>query len=368
MATQAKLLSNHYDALGLSPKASQDEIATAFAAALSKLAAQPMVAKLHLYEAFGILRQPEKRKAYDRSIGLVAEPVQTTFVVPSRGAFSFAVAAKQTEVEQRPNDVEAVELLQPPVAVSEPVEAAEREPSQAPAAARDPDEDELHQLVERIRADGRAEKAALQHSRRQPQDWRRLGIAAGALIVGAGLVGGIAGVSATGPSSPEEDASVSTSLPTPSAYLKGSAPSRDFDAEAEAQVRAENEAAARRVAALDRKVDRLIIPPELQAETPKPAALVANAKPEPAATATAAAVDPLAPEPETPPAVAARMPLPNATIARTIEKIGYPCGNVSSIAPVDAGGGVFKVSCSSGHASRAAPTAGRYRFKKWSGA
>ena len=51
-----------------------------------------------------------------------------------------------------------------------------------------------------------------------------------------------------------------------------------------------------------------------------------------------------------------------------IEKIGYPCGNVSSIAPVDAGGGVFKVSCSSGHAYRAAPTAGRYRFKKWGGA
>ena len=38
MASQAKLQSNHYDVLGLSPTASQDEIGGAFAAALSKLA------------------------------------------------------------------------------------------------------------------------------------------------------------------------------------------------------------------------------------------------------------------------------------------------------------------------------------------
>jgi hypothetical protein len=59
--------------------------------------------------------------------------------------------------------------------------------------------------------------------------------------------------------------------------------------------------------------------------------------------------------------------LPKAAIARTIQKIGYPCGGVSSVAAVDAGG-VFKVTCSSGHSYRAAPVGGRYRFKKWSGA
>jgi len=96
--------------------------------------------------------------------------------------------------------------------------------------------------------------------------------------------------------------------------------------------------------------------------------------PDPEETAEAeaplVAADPLAPE-ATPSASATieptRLPLPKATIARTIQKIGYPCGGVSSVAPVDAGG-VFKVTCSSGHSYRAAPVGGRYRFKKWTGA
>ena len=316
-----------------------------------------MVAKLHLYEAFGILRQPEKRRAYDRSIGLVAEPVPTTFVVPSRGAFSFAADARQQVVEQP--DVVQPEVVQPePVAIDEPPERTD---------GRVMGEAELHVLLERIRADGRAEKAALSSKPRRPQDWRRLGIAAGALIVGAGLVGGIAGVSGSAPE-PADGTSVNVPLPEPATSLTSSDPSGDFDAEAEAQVRAENLAAAKRMAALHRKIDQLIIPPEMQAETPKAPTKGAEARPEATPAVADTGVDPLAPKPEAETAVAAQMPLSKATIARTIEKIGYPCGDVASIATVDAGGGVFKVSCSSGHSYRAAPTAGRYRFKKWSGA
>ena len=350
MASQAGLLSNHYDVLGLSPSASQDEIGGAFARALARFAAHPVAAKLHLYEAFGVLREPDKRRAYDRSIGLEAEiPTHFTYLVPPGSGSTFSVAARAVSVEPEPvaAPVAAIETVRPTV---EHVEAEEAD---------------LRQLVETIRADGRAGKDALRRSERQPQDWRRMGIAAGALILGAGLIGGIAGVSANEPSS--EDVLADTP-PTPSAYLKGSAPSRDFDAEAEAQVRAENQAAARIAAPVknERTISPLLVPPELQGATvPKPAVVVAEAKPEPMAVASA--VDPLAPEPEAASAVtAARMPLPNATIARTIEKIGYPCGAVASIAPVE--GAVFKVNCSSGHAYRAAPTGGRYRFKKWSGA
>ena len=59
------------------------------------------------------------------------------------------------------------------------------------------------------------------------------------------------------------------------------------------------------------------------------------------------------------------MPLPNATIARTIEKIGYSCGTVASIAAVEgASPGVFKVTCSSGQNYQATPVNGRYHFRK----
>jgi hypothetical protein len=58
------------------------------------------------------------------------------------------------------------------------------------------------------------------------------------------------------------------------------------------------------------------------------------------------------------------MPLPGPVIARTISRIGYPCGEVASTSTGD-GPGVFKVTCTSGHSYRAAPVGGRYRFKRW---
>jgi hypothetical protein len=58
------------------------------------------------------------------------------------------------------------------------------------------------------------------------------------------------------------------------------------------------------------------------------------------------------------------MPLPKAVIARTIGRIGYPCGQVASTTAVDGASGAFKVTCTSGHSYRAAPVRGRYRFRR----
>lgn len=64
--------------------------------------------------------------------------------------------------------------------------------------------------------------------------------------------------------------------------------------------------------------------------------------------------------------VAATMPLPNRTIARTIDKIGYACGAVYSTASVEGGApGIFKVNCTSGQSFQASPVNGRYRFRRW---
>jgi hypothetical protein len=62
---------------------------------------------------------------------------------------------------------------------------------------------------------------------------------------------------------------------------------------------------------------------------------------------------------------AVALPLPDRTIARTIERIGYACGQVASTSAVDGASGVFKVTCTSGQAYQARPVGGRYHFRRW---
>lgn len=348
MASQAAGLSNHYEVLGISPTASRDEIGVAFERALGNFA-RPLSTTLHIYQAFEVLRQPDKRREYDRSIGLAPPPGPPQFLIRSQARAPFAVAARATESADHERELEPAVL---------PLEA---DVAAEPRKAADP---ALDELVDSILAEGRAEKAALRDAQRRPQDWRRIGIAAGVLMIGASVFGGLAGVSASGPATGE--AAVGAPRPSPSPYLAGSAPSAELGVNDEAPAGDEEPAAP----ATERKINPLVIPPEVEAAlaeraNPIPAAEAAS----PAEPASAPSVDPLAPEPaptatET---AAAELPLPKATIARTIQKIGYPCAGVSSVAPVN-GGGVFKVTCATGHSYRAAPVAGRYRFKKWSGA
>lgn len=61
-----------------------------------------------------------------------------------------------------------------------------------------------------------------------------------------------------------------------------------------------------------------------------------------------------------------RLPLPNALIARTIERIGYACGAVAEAVPVEGDGrGTYKLTCTSGRSYRASPVNGRYHFRRW---
>jgi hypothetical protein len=75
-----------------------------------------------------------------------------------------------------------------------------------------------------------------------------------------------------------------------------------------------------------------------------------------------AASDPLAPAPAE--VTSATMPLPNRVVARTIDRIGYRCGEVASTAAVEGSPGVFKVTCSSGQSYQASPVRGRYHFRR----
>ena len=410
MASPVRQLSNYYEVLGLSHDASQDEIAAAFERAMGNFA-RPLSATLRIYQAFEVLRQPDKRRAYDRSLGIARDARPRQFLIRSQqGAFTVAAQAsgkvepvmpvandrqKDTaavpapppqmpsprieaakpavkpfvaqpasaqEVAEAPQPMRTAETAAPDPAAGAPAEPFVLPEPRKPAASRD-----LEALVESIVAEGHAEKAALSSAERPPHDWRRIGIAAGALMVGAGILGGVAGVSGSGSGS--GDNAVDVALPPPSPYLAGSAPSEEYGLTGSDEVSAEDVAETARLAGStsERKVNPLVIPPEVEAAIAQRGdATPAANTPSPTEPA-APEVDPLAPQPEANSAETAQLPLPNATIARTIQKIGYPCGAVSSVAPAEAGG-VFRVTCSSGHSYRAAPTAGRYRFKKWGGA
>jgi hypothetical protein len=62
-----------------------------------------------------------------------------------------------------------------------------------------------------------------------------------------------------------------------------------------------------------------------------------------------------------------KVPLPEPVIARTIARIGYPCGSVVSSSRVDGGSAspTYKITCSSGAAYRASTVRGRLRFRQW---
>ena len=92
------------------------------------------------------------------------------------------------------------------------------------------------------------------------------------------------------------------------------------------------------------------------------------AQPAPADEASERPSGELAGEPAEPASRTAKLPLPDAVVARTIGRIGYACGQVASTVPMDGKApGTFKVTCTSGDSYRAAPVNGRYRFRRLGG-
>jgi hypothetical protein len=108
---------------------------------------------------------------------------------------------------------------------------------------------------------------------------------------------------------------------------------------------------------------RIRLPQQTAAAKPADAPAVQTAPEQ--TSPDALANDPLAPAPAASTAVPAAMPLPKSVIARTIERIGYPCGEVSStVASEGAGPGVYTVTCSSGQTYQGTPVHGRYHFRR----
>ena len=74
MSSTVKSRPNHYEVLGLTPAATGDEIAQAFARELGLLRPRPFGSLAEVTVAYETLRDRIKREAYDISLGLKPKP------------------------------------------------------------------------------------------------------------------------------------------------------------------------------------------------------------------------------------------------------------------------------------------------------
>jgi hypothetical protein len=173
-------------------------------------------------------------------------------------------------------------------------------------------------------------------------------LAAGGLLAGAAFIGGVAGLSVThNEETAQAEPGVTVALPEAKLQATGAAAAPapvegSIERGAEPHVRA--------------PVTRFASPAKPVEDQPVASGDQGSAPPDELAS------DPLAPQPAVQP-LAAKLPLPGSVVARTIERIGYSCGEVVAS---EAGGapGVFKVTCSSGQSYQATPVHGRYRFRR----
>jgi curved DNA-binding protein CbpA len=338
MASTVRSLSNHYDILRVPRAASGDEIVEAFAAEMRAARLRPDIPVARLAElsvAYETLRDPAKRRAYDSSLGpdRAPKPVVPSAAVPAEARVAAFIASslrdpvKPERTEAAPDPVP--QPPSPPVAEPAPPAAFEAAPARADGL-----------LIDRNRA-----------------------------TIGAGVAGLVILALAVSLPDKNPDRIAPSSAPVQAVTigLPPAAPVQDYVVPPEATLTSADEgtpAAAPKAeaqlapAAASEKVEEApASPPSVEVATVKKPSDPLAPLSQPAGTATL--------EPAPAAATTARLPLPNATIARTIERIGYACGSVASASAVDGAEGVFKVNCSSGDSYRAAPVGGRYHFRRW---
>jgi hypothetical protein len=301
MASTVKSRTNHYEVLGLAPSASDEEIGQAFAREIGRPRAFGGLAELGI--AFATLRDPIKRRAYDASLGLtVPEP---------------EVARERVE---RPRPAEA-----------------------APS---------LEQLIGQLHAAREAAQQDPRGAEDRPGRWSRTAATVGALVIGTMLLGTWAGLEARDDEdAPPAEHVATAKLPPPKPFMKSIVASKISLAEVPAQQAAAR--APRRIAHAES--------PQRPGPEDRLADIAQSLESGVAGDGTTEAAAAEAPSAQ---AAAASFPLPGKVVARTIERIGYACGEVASTSAVEGASGVYKVTCTSGHSYRAAPVGGRYRFRR----
>jgi hypothetical protein len=340
MVSAVKSRPSHYETLGLQPTAGSAEIARAFTREMSSFRPRAIGGLADVTIAYETLRDPIRRRAYDTSMGLNPVPPPSAATAP---------ATEEPElppfIAARLRDLASPTPAQPALAPApSPERAPIPEPQAAPVAEPWP-------VGERLPAGDLYE--SLDDSEGGSTTWKRPAMIAGALVLAVGLVGAWAGWTGGNEIEPDQPKSVATVSLEPSIAIPVTAVTPDSPAPPVAETAIPRRAQRPVVAAVPAERVR----PARQAATAEPQQFdvtIPDAAPEPA---VAQAAEPA------PAAAAASMPLSNRVIARTIERIGYACGQIASTTYGGAPG-VFTVTCTSGHSYRASLVRGRYHFRR----
>jgi hypothetical protein len=362
MDSSVKTRRNHYETLGLTPDASKDEVARAYARGIGAFGSRSLTDVAAASIAFETLRDPERRRAYDQSIGLgrPAPPRiawtagHARLVGPAPAAFAaemlharpkpFVAPRKDSPAEPRTASFIAASLRAP----------VEQAPDPVPVP---PQADVPHPRLQRS-FDRPPPNLRLADAEESAVTWAKPAMIGGGLIAAVVLVGAVAGWQAGhGDDQQQAEPAVTAALPAPKPHVAAVVPAAAAPSLSQAEprhvvVRSPVVAArAKQPAAPEESARIEELAEAIQPEAAPPPAIAHEEVPEAAAPAEAAA----------------SMPLPHATVARTIERIGYSCGKVASTSAIEGAEGAFKVTCTSGQSYRAAPVHGRYRFRRISG-
>jgi hypothetical protein len=357
MVSTVKRLPNHYETLGLKPTASSDEIARAFAREISVVRPRAFGGVAQVSIAYETLRDPIKRRAYDASLCFTPEPKRPDAATE---------AERGPRWQNPPAPLERTLGSFIAASLREPASRGEGERSPRPEAQPGQQQPQAKQSLEphlpdflAVRRDAAGSAAPCAQAR--SIDWKRASLGVGGLLA-VGLVSALAGLSGGGAEEPQPaEAEVTIPLPAATPVEKDAVPTPTPDA---AETVPKRQIPAGGAAA---KLESGPPPQQPALAEGQPAEPSVSVESPPSESLTEGATRPSA---KTPPAqtIAANLPLSSTTIARTIERIGYACGEVASTSPVEGGArGVFRITCTSGQSYQARPVNGRYRFRRWDG-
>lgn len=363
MVETVKVRPNHYETLGLSPAASSEEIEQAFAREVNLIALRPLGTFARVSAAYEALRDPVRRLAYDASLAPPPRPSHSLIGRLERAPIEDGLPAKASGTELSPPAEPAALEPREPIAAPRADEPLRQSPEPLATAS------ERHQWSEPPPDEYFADQVDWRELEREAAADRSIRPAVGGLVINTAVGGALllaivlgawTGLE-SGNDNPQAQQDLTASLPIPMATT---APA---DTAQLAPVKSSEEEVARPEATTQVAARTARARPPLQINLPSE--VPAKAAPADGDQTSASPPGELAAEPAAGQvAGTAKLPLPDATVARTISRIGYACGQVASTTPMDGEApGTFKVTCTSGDSYRAAPVNGRYRFRRLGG-
>ncbi len=176
MVSSVRSRPNHYETLGVPPSASDDEIRQAFAKKMTLFATRPLGATAQVIGAYETLKDTVRRHNYDRSLGLLEEasPPKPAFSIP-RAWQPFAVSVHTQLMDEAPRVLNRDP--KPPIPTSLRKEQRRSEP-----------------LIRQVQAARKDASDPVDY----PSQWKGPALTLGGLVLGAGVLGAMAGLSVGG--------------------------------------------------------------------------------------------------------------------------------------------------------------------------